>query len=223
MDEKILTYDTLWCLVDIDETEHKIKKLASIFLEAMTDWPTTNQTKIEEYIFEFKKSFGSTISINGISKKGPVINDGWKLESGASIQELIRQSENYFNESNFDQIIDKIISYYNEEFKKVDFIAELQYLTTKQGGRKTPANSGYRPQLKFDFTEMQTSGQQTFIDKEFVNPGEKVKAKIKISYLEFYTGRLNEGMEFEFREGETIIGTGKIKYIVNERLEKASW
>ena len=47
-------------------------------------------------------------------------------------------------------------------------------MTTEQGGRKTPAFSSYRPQVKFDFTEMQKSGQQTFIDKETVYPGDKV-------------------------------------------------
>jgi hypothetical protein len=29
-------------------------------------------------------------------------------------------------------------------------------------------------------------------------------------------------MQFEFREGARVIGTGEIKYIVNDKLEKAS-
>ena len=89
-------------------------------------------------------------------------------------------------------------------------------------GRKTPAFSGYRPQVKFDFTEMQTSGQQTFIDKETVYPGDKVDAKIKILSPDYFADCLVEGMNFEFREGSKIIGTGQIKYIVNDKLEKAS-
>jgi translation elongation factor EF-Tu-like GTPase len=52
------------------------------------------------------------------------------------------------------------------ETKQADFIATLTYRTTEQGGRKTAAVSGYRPQVKFDFAEMQTSGQQTFIDRK---------------------------------------------------------
>ena len=47
--------------------------------------------------------------------------------------------------------------------KNADFIAELRYRTIEQGGRKTPVSSGYRPQLKFNFTEMQTTGHQFFI------------------------------------------------------------
>lgn len=51
-----------------------------------------------------------------------------------------------------------------------DFIAILYYKATNEGGRKTPVQYGYRPQVKFDFDEMQTSGQQTFIDKDIVYP-----------------------------------------------------
>ncbi len=69
---------------------------------------------------------------------------------------------------------------------------------------------------------MQTSGQQTFIDKEAVFPGDTVDAKIKILSPDYFAGCLTEGMVFEFREGEIIIGTGEIKYIVNDKLEKAS-
>jgi translation elongation factor EF-Tu-like GTPase len=35
-----------------------------------------------------------------------------------------------------------------------DFIAELKYWTEKEGGRKAPANSCYRPNLEFYFTKM---------------------------------------------------------------------
>lgn len=101
-----------------------------------------------------------------------------------------------------------------------DFIAILKYKTHEQGGRKTPAHSGYRPQVKFDFEEMQTSGQQTFIDKEIVNPGETVKARIKILSVDYFSNCLTEGMDFEFREGNTIIGTGEIIEILNDKLRK---
>nr|WP_246223640.1 hypothetical protein [Fulvivirga kasyanovii] len=116
--------------------------------------------------------------------------------------------------------MDNILNHYNKEFNTVDFIAELQYLTTEQGGRRTPAQSGYRPQVKFEFAEMQTSGQQTFIGRELVSPGESVRAKIKFLSPHFFAHTLTKGMGFEFREGGIVIGTGKIEYIVNEKLEK---
>lgn len=106
--------------------------------------------------------------------------------------------------------------------RQADFIALLKYKTTEEGGRTTAAASGYRPQIKFPFTDMQTSGQQTFIDKELVYPGETVKASIKILSVHFFENSLTEGMAFEFREGRNVIGTGKLLAVLNPRLKKAS-
>jgi len=102
---------------------------------------------------------------------------------------------------------------------KTDFIEELKYRTAQQGGRKTPMNSGYRPQLKFDFTEMQTSGHQFFIGTDIVNPGETILTQIGLNSAHFYECKLEVGMEFEFYEGEIIIGIGKITEIINKSLE----
>ena len=94
--------------------------------------------------------------------------------------------------------------------KDPDFIAELKYLTTKEGGGKTPLFAkGYRPQVKFPFTEMQTSGEQTFLNKDIVYPGETVEAEIRILSVEFFANKLTVGMTCEFREGSHIIGRGK--------------
>ena len=107
--------------------------------------------------------------------------------------------------------------------QSVDFVAILRYRTTEQGGRNTPVfNSGYRPQIKFSFTEMQTSGQQKFLDKEVVFPGDTVTAEIQLASPDFFESNLTEGMDFEFLEGSRIIGTGEIKLIINDRLRKAS-
>ena len=105
---------------------------------------------------------------------------------------------------------------------QADFIATLTYNSAQQGGRKTAVKSGYRPQMKFDFEEKQTSGQQTFIDRELVFPGETVEAEMKIISVEYFTNKLSEKMKFEFREGATVIGTGIIKHIINDKLKKAS-
>ena len=104
--------------------------------------------------------------------------------------------------------------------KEVDFIAILKYKTTEEGGRSGPAFSGYRPTMKFLFAEMQTSGQQTFISKKVVHPGETVEAEIKITSTDFFENCLEEGMNFDFGEGPQIIGTGEIIKILNEKLRK---
>ena len=105
------------------------------------------------------------------------------------------------------------------ETQKPDFKAKLKYLSAKDGGRKTPANSGYRPQVKFPFSKMQTSGSQKFIGTDIVYPGETVLAEITILLPQFFENQIEIGMEFDFREGATIIGTGIIIEILNETLE----
>jgi len=104
--------------------------------------------------------------------------------------------------------------------KSVDFVAKLKYLKTEQGGRKTPAFSGYRPQVKFDFIEMQTSGQQVFMDQKIVYPGEEVTAEISLLSSAFLEKALFIGQSFEFREGSRVIGHGQIIEVINKILEK---
>ena len=108
----------------------------------------------------------------------------------------------------------------------IDFVAILKYRTTEEGGRKTPVfkidsiYKCYGPQVKFYFSEKQTSGAQMFIDKEIVYPGDTVTAKIIMLSTEFFKNKLEIGMGFEFREGGKITGTGQITKIVNENLTK---
>jgi hypothetical protein len=55
----------------------------------------------------------------------------------------------------------------------------LQYLIIKPQNKEVEKLLHIQdidPQVKFDFEEMQTSGQQTFIDKEIVNPRENHKS-----------------------------------------------
>jgi hypothetical protein len=100
--------------------------------------------------------------------------------------------------------------------KNIDFIADLKFVTTEQGGRRTPASSGYRPHIEFAYyPEYLTSGIQTYIDKKTVFPGEKVKAEIAILGTEYFTNRLYKNMEFKFCEGSRTVGHGKITEIVN--------
>lgn len=100
-----------------------------------------------------------------------------------------------------------------------DLIATVTYLTTDEGGRKTPANSGYRPQFGISDLRMQTSGEQIFINKDSVNPGETAKAEITLLSPQFFEGKLFIGKEFEFKEGSRLIARGKIEEILNKALE----
>lgn len=101
-----------------------------------------------------------------------------------------------------------------------DFIATLHYKTAAEGGRKNPVRSGYRPQVKFSFDTMSTSGQQIFIDKEIVFPGETVTAGIIMLSAPHFENRLEEGINFDIMEGRLVLGTGTITKIINEKLRK---
>lgn len=102
----------------------------------------------------------------------------------------------------------------------MDFIAELLFKTTEEGGRKTPAQSGYRPHIKFDFDEILTSGQQIYINQEIVFPGDTVSAEITILAKKHFANKLEIGMHFTFSEGPKVIGTGTILEITNLTLVK---
>jgi hypothetical protein len=103
-----------------------------------------------------------------------------------------------------------------------DFIAKVTYLTTEQGGRKGYATSGYRPHVKFDGRKELTSGEQLFIDKDKVFPGETVKAEIRILGTDFFKNCLSVGQRFEVAEASHLVGHGEILEIINTTLRQAT-
>jgi hypothetical protein len=210
-------------LIYIDKTNHNLKDIAQLFIDAATDWDSFNQTNLSDFIGELKEHFGSPLTKEKIANKTFNLSEAWRHEAGSSIIKMLDLSERVSRQTDFDKILKDIFSYYEQQLQNVDFIADVKYLTTGEGGRKTPVySSRYRPQVKFDFDEMQTSGQQTFLNKEIVYPGDTVEAAIRILSVEHFANSLTVGMTFEFREGSKVVGTGKIAVILNNKLEKAS-
>ncbi len=105
------------------------------------------------------------------------------------------------------------------DFSKPDFIATVTYKTTEDGGIKKPVKSGYRPKIKFGFTDMQTAGQQVFDKDVKVAPGQTAEAKVKLLSPHLFERCLDEGLAFEFTDNNKVIGSGKIKKILNSRLK----
>lgn len=102
------------------------------------------------------------------------------------------------------------------ENSKCDFIAELQFNLT----RKTPASSGYKPQIIFNFDDFTTSGSQKYIGTDYAFPGDIVNAEINLLSNDYFFEKLKENMGFKFFEGSTQIGTGRILKIINQKLKK---
>ncbi len=115
------------------------------------------------------------------------------------------------------------ITYINEHKKlEPDFIAELELMTTENGGRKGYARSGYRPIFKLTDKKEMTSANLIFNNKQKVFPGDNVIALINILWTEEFENLLYPELEFELLEPPRIIAKGKIIEIVNEKLKKAS-
>jgi translation elongation factor EF-Tu-like GTPase len=99
-----------------------------------------------------------------------------------------------------------------------DLIATLTYLTPEEGGRKTPAKSGYRPQFGIHDYSYQSSGEQVFTDRDKVSPGETIKAEITLLSPNLFEKKLSVGLAIEIKEGSKLTARGTIESIINKTL-----
>jgi translation elongation factor EF-Tu-like GTPase len=97
---------------------------------------------------------------------------------------------------------------------KPHFIALLTYILTGDE-RRTPVSSGYRPGIKFDFYHDQFPAIQNFIDTDLVFPGDSVTAEITLVNTEYFKGKIYGGLEFDFFEGQLLIGHGVITKLLD--------
>lgn len=88
----------------------------------------------------------------------------------------------------------------------------MTFLTTQEGGRATPAFSGYRPQFYYDGTDWDAIHE--YIGVEMVMPGETVKAYLAFLSPEHHIGKLHVGQQFLIREGSRTIAKGYITQII---------
>lgn len=136
MDNKITTYSTLYDLVDIDSKNHKQKEIATLFLNAMNDWPKYNQKEIADFVKELKDYFGTPLTIEKISAKKFDVQNAWQIEAGSSIADLIDISTRFCNQSDFDKIVESFLNFYSsikksnngqEKIIDQDFCEFLEY------------------------------------------------------------------------------------------------
>jgi translation elongation factor EF-Tu-like GTPase len=94
-----------------------------------------------------------------------------------------------------------------------DIEAEIRFLTAEEGGRHTPARSGYRPQFYYDGHDW--DALQEYPDVEWVHPGETARTLLWFLSPDAQLGRVHEGMEFEVREGARVVGRGRVTKILS--------
>lgn len=105
---------------------------------------------------------------------------------------------------------------------KPQFIALLTYLPAKDAVKTTPVSSGYRPSIKFPFDLELYTGMQNFVGTDLVFPGDTVIAEIALLKSEYVTGKIYEGLDFDFFEGENLIGHGVVTKIIDSNSKDSS-
>lgn len=96
---------------------------------------------------------------------------------------------------------------------KPHFIALLNFISEKNGGRKTPTSSGYRASIKFPLANEPVLGEYHFIDADLVYSGDTISAEIAIVDIQKLNLSLYNGLDFDFYEGENLMGKGVITKI----------
>ena len=100
-----------------------------------------------------------------------------------------------------------------------DFEAEIYFLATGEGGRRSPVASGYRPNHDLGLEET-NDAQHEYVGREWVYPGESVLARLHLFAPHLQAKRLYVSMEFTVREGAKIVGRGRITRVTNPSLDR---
>lgn len=92
--------------------------------------------------------------------------------------------------------------------------AEIRYLTTEEGGRRSGVFSGYRGQFYYGGNDY--DGFQFFPDRsddEMVELGMTVRAVVRFlqkRWDEFHSKHITVGMPFQIREANRTVGRGRV-------------
>ena len=98
-----------------------------------------------------------------------------------------------------------------------DVEAEITFLA--EGGRQTPAHSGYRPAHKVR-DDYLTTGVHQYVGCSEVFPGQTVRGTITFITPEVYPHCLLVGQIIDIQEGSRVVGHARITRIMNALLEK---
>jgi Elongation factor Tu C-terminal domain len=96
-----------------------------------------------------------------------------------------------------------------------DIEAEITFVPTEQGGRKTLAFSNYCPQFHYD--GLDCGAYQEYPDVESVAPGQTVRALLRFIFPDKVCEviRFHAGMEFQVREGSRVVAHGRVTKILH--------
>ena len=106
------------------------------------------------------------------------------------------------------------------EMRLPDVEAEIHFLATSEGGRRSPAISGYRPEhaVREDYI---TTGVHDYLDVSEASPGDTVRATITFITPEAHPATLWVGKVVPVQEGSHVVGYATITKIFNDTLQAA--
>lgn len=214
---------TLERLLVIDKNEHELKRLAHILIEAIQDWPNPNLVTIGDFVEDMKSYFGDTLDVEKIKHVQFDGQNAWQLETGFKIVEFLIRSKETFNSINFDDILNKVLHYYQTEFEKVDFVASVQLFGFENGGAKSSILNGFKPNLRFEGNNVLACSEFKFDDRDIIYAGQSATINVKLQSNFGYEKTLTQGVCFDIRNLGTVIGKGIVQHVVNVDLEKESW
>ncbi|UMY64746.1 MULTISPECIES: hypothetical protein [unclassified Flavobacterium] len=101
----------------------------------------------------------------------------------------------------------------DERTGKPRFSALLQFLPEREVGGQSPISSGHRVGVSFPFSNLVWNAHLDFGDVENVYPGDSVSADMTLPDGAAIAGQLYVGLDFDFTQGDRVIGTGVVRKI----------
>jgi Domain of unknown function (DUF4279) len=116
MNSRITTFDSLRYLLDLDETDHDLKEMATLFVDALRDWG--NCQNIVKCVEDFKAYFGNPLTVENTAHYTGRSNEdwAWRGEAGMSLSKMIAISTKAHNIADFDTIVDNFLGHYEQKF-----------------------------------------------------------------------------------------------------------
>lgn len=93
----------------------------------------------------------------------------------------------------------------------------LTFHHTDENAIKSPVSSGFRPNVKFPFTEEIFTAVLEFSDPELVFPGDTLTAEMTLLRADAFLSQIYEGQDFEMYDGELHIGHGTVSSVYNTK------
>ena len=93
-----------------------------------------------------------------------------------------------------------------------DIEATVRFLSTAEGGRRSAARSGYRPQFSYDGHDWDAVHE--YPDQDEVSPGATARVYLTFLTPAAHVGRVVPGLRFQLREGRRVVGEGEVVRIL---------